>query len=801
VSLPPDLELVTARARQCLERWEPAAARQAAEQARSMAAGWGDAAGVALADVLLARASLLISPEPSARLLPSSVRRPQLGGPALGAAIARFELELAAACRRAPGATVPESPWPELPPLTADSPLDLVAAAALAAVLRFEDAGPAAAPATGASSPPATTEDRGAGWRHLVEAAGVEARGGDGLPAIDGACRVADHEGNRALLWTALQLRAAVSGRRGDQAEQAAARARLVGLLETWESTLPPAEAPSARLRPDRARARAWSSGGATAAPLPSARLIDVALMLAQERDVARLVDLALDAAIEATQAERGVLLLLDPGRRYRIAATRYVDDDPAGRELLGLSSTIARRAIEGGEVVVSADVRRDARFEDCASVAVEVTGVLCAPIHARAELEGAIYLDRRAHGRGFEEPAVAAVRAIGGMLATALLNARTIDSLETRTRELEVAREALSLALERRTVERDDISRQLADIEDVVPAGVEAIIGRAPVMLRMRRIIQSFAASDAPVLVAGETGSGKDLVARAIHASSSRRDGPFVVVNCGALSETLLAAELFGVERGAYTGATASRPGLFLAAHGGTLFLDEIGDMPPAMQTALLRVLETSDIRPVGAVKSRKVDVRVVAASHRDLVDLVRQGAFRDDLRYRLEVVRIEVPALRDRLEDLPELCEHLLREVRRRYGLPNRRLSAEALRALALRRWPGNVRELRHVLASAALSATEPSILPADLPPERAASPGPPATPGAAETPGPIDIDGHAVRVDSIRRALKATAGHRAKAAQLLGISRSTFYRYLDVYAIDVGEFDLPATEPGEP
>jgi transcriptional regulator with PAS, ATPase and Fis domain len=273
--------------------------------------------------------------------------------------------------------------------------------------------------------------------------------------------------------------------------------------------------------------------------------------------------------------------------------------------------------------------------------------------------------------------------------------------------------------------------------------------------------------------LVSGETGTGKELVARAIHAASARRDRPFVAVNCGALSENLLIAELFGAERGAYTGATTPRPGLFVAADGGTLLLDEVGDMPPAMQTSLLRVLETSEIRPVGATRSRKVDVRVLAASHRDLLELVRQGKFRDDLRYRLEVVCVEVPALRDRLEDLPELCAHLLRDVQRRYNLPERHLDPATLQTLGMRRWPGNVRELRHVLASAALAANGSAILPGDLPPERSAR--------EAVEVASFEPDGHVVRIDSIKRALRATAGHRGRAAKLLGISRSTLYRYL--------------------
>ncbi len=227
-------------------------------------------------------------------------------------------------------------------------------------------------------------------------------------------------------------------------------------------------------------------------------------------------------------------------------------------------------------------------------------------------------------------------------------------------------------------------MSRRLAAIQDVVPAGASAIVGRSPAMLRMRRTIEMVSASDAAVLIAGETGSGKELVARAIHASSNRRDRPFVAINCGSLSENLLASELFGAERGAYTSATSSRPGLFVAAHSGTLFLDEVGDMPPAMQVALLRVLETSEIRPVGSTKSRRVDVRILAASHRDLLHLVRVGTFRDDLRYRLEVIRVEVPPLRERLDDMQELCEYLLREARRM----SRPCPSAAIRQRRLRR-----------------------------------------------------------------------------------------------------------------
>jgi len=346
----------------------------------------------------------------------------------------------------------------------------------------------------------------------------------------------------------------------------------------------------------------------------------------------------------------------------------------------------------------------------------------------------------------------------------------------------------------------RDNSDHRLATAEGVMPAGIGAIVGRSPVMVRLRHLIESVARSDAPVLIAGETGSGKELVARAVHSSSHRRDQAFVAVNCGSLNENLMATELFGAERGAYTSSVTARHGLFQAANGGTLFLDEVGDMPSAMQTGLLRVLETSEIVPVGSTQPRKVDVRIVAASHRDLADLVYERSFREDLRYRLDVVRLDVPPLRERLEDLPELCEHLLSDVRRLYRLPDRRLSAAALIALGTRRWLGNVRELRHVLASAVLTAASGSIVPSDLPIERMAAreraPTAPMSPvalafPAASTPTP-EPDGHVLRVDSIRRALRATGGHRGRAAQLLGISRSTLYRRLEDYAIDATAFD---------
>ena len=759
------------RASQALECWNLSEARDALEQARSRAAGWGEASSVALVEVLQTRATLLTSSEPAALSLPS-----ELGGEAGGdrrfqAALERLKVELLAA-GDASGLL------PELAPLAAGDPVDRVAALAVAGVLRLRRGQRLAATLFGDGA-----SLDASGWEHVVATLDAEARGRSGIELLDRAIERGEREGRRALLWTALELRTVLSERRSADAEALACRRRMRALVESWALGLPVTDAASALARPDRKRiggldASSRESSGA------SSELVEAVLAISQERNTERLVHLALDAALRLTEAERGLLLLALEDGGQRVLATRHIDRDGVSRELMGLSSSVARRALKEGEVVLSTDVTADSRFSECSSVGLGVTSVLCIPIHARGQIEGAIYLDRRSRGRPFDANVLAPARALGAMLASALLSSRTIDALEARTHELD-------RALATRTVERDQMSRRLAHLESDAPAGTEALVGGSPPMARLRRLIQTIGASDAPVLVAGETGSGKELAARAIHASSPRRDQPFVAINCAALSENLLAAELFGSERGAFTGATSSRPGLFAAAHRGTLFLDEVGDMPPAMQKALLRVLETSEVRAVGATQSRRVDVRIVAASHRDLVELCSAGSFRDDLRFRLEVVRIEVPPLRERLDDLPELCEVLVRDARERYNLPQRGLSAEALEALRRRHWAGNVRELRHVLTGAVLHAQGALILPEDLPAERSSS-----VPASAGSLVESDTNTHALRADSIRRALKATKGHRGRAAKVLGISRSTLYRYCEAYGIEMVKIDSPAS-----
>jgi DNA-binding NtrC family response regulator len=283
-------------------------------------------------------------------------------------------------------------------------------------------------------------------------------------------------------------------------------------------------------------------------------------------------------------------------------------------------------------------------------------------------------------------------------------------------------------------------------------------------------------------VLVTGETGTGKELVARALHHHSRRGKRPFVPVNCGALAEGLLESELFGHVRGSFTGAVGDKKGVFEQADGGTIFLDEIGETTPAVQVRLLRALEQGEVRPVGASRVMTVNVRVVAATNRDLERAVREGTFRQDLYYRLNVVRIAVPPLRERRDDIPLLAAHVLRAAAETQGRP-RRLSPAALGALMAHPWPGNVRELENVLERQALSAGGGTIELEDLPPALRDRP-----PASLEEPlfaGLPSLEEMEKRY--LAHVLAVLEGNRSRAAEALGIDRRTLYRMIERFGLD--------------
>ncbi|MFN3985837.1 MAG: sigma-54 interaction domain-containing protein [Rhodocyclaceae bacterium] len=307
-----------------------------------------------------------------------------------------------------------------------------------------------------------------------------------------------------------------------------------------------------------------------------------------------------------------------------------------------------------------------------------------------------------------------------------------------------------------------------------------QGLIGRAPAFQHMLELVARVAPSDASVLLQGESGTGKEVVANAIHQASRRAEGPFVAVDCSGLPEALFESELFGHERGAFTGATQRKPGLIEAASGGTLFLDELGDIPLVMQVKLLRLLETGTYRRVGSTELRRADIRLVSATHRPLKHMVAAGSFRQDLYYRINTFPITVPALRDRSSDIPLLVEGLLARVA---GQRRLRVSPEALAALARYAFPGNVRELRNVLERASLMCDGDEIQPQHLPEELFADPAAPPTNAFAIASTVCEDAANLQQVErqTLLRAVRGHTGSRRELARKLGLSERTLYRKL--------------------
>jgi DNA-binding NtrC family response regulator len=345
------------------------------------------------------------------------------------------------------------------------------------------------------------------------------------------------------------------------------------------------------------------------------------------------------------------------------------------------------------------------------------------------------------------------------------------------------------------RAVEWRGLTRRARRLERQVDIAqrFEGIVGTTPGMNAVFRLVESVASTDATVLLLGESGTGKELLARALHARSARAGRPFLPINCAALTETLLDSELFGHVRGAFSGASSNRAGVFEEATRGTLFLDEIGDIPPATQVRLLRVLQEGEIRPVGASEIRRVDVRIVAATHRDLRAAVRAGTFREDLFYRLAVVEIEIPPLRSRPGDIPLLAQHFVAKHAARFVRRPPRLDPLALSALQHHRWPGNVRELENAIERAVALASGDTIALDDLPPGLRARPCP------KEDDGHLDLPFGAAKqaaMDAFERryvtdALMRSAGNLAETARRCGLDKTNLRRILRRQEIDVAIF----------
>ena len=463
------------------------------------------------------------------------------------------------------------------------------------------------------------------------------------------------------------------------------------------------------------------------------AMVIKIGMGMQAVRGTEEIAQHLLASAFEAIPAARGVVLLFDPGRdEPAFAFSRNRDGSPdAGAP--ADSAVVARTRREGIAVLAAG-----------AQPGNPAGSVLAAPIRSQDTMLGVLYLDSSVRGAAFNDSHLQLAAALGGILGAPFENARRLEWLEAENRRLQEA----------------------ADIEhDMVGGGA-----------RMREIFQ-FVSKVAPtgstVLIRGESGTGKELVARAIHRNSPRAAQRFLAINCAALTETLLESELFGHEKGAFTGALLKKLGKLEMAHRGTLFLDEVGELPPGFQSKLLRVLQEREFERVGGTQPIRVDVRILAATNRDLESALAAGAFRRDLFYRLNVVSLSMPALRDHREDIPMLARHFVAKHGKRVTRRLEGLSREALASLEAYDWPGNVRELENAIERAVVLGTTELIIPEDLPE---------AVLDAPAASGPIGEYHETVREEkkrSILAALGRAGGSYTAAAKLLGVHRNYLHR----------------------
>jgi transcriptional regulator with GAF, ATPase, and Fis domain/predicted Ser/Thr protein kinase len=564
------------------------------------------------------------------------------------------------------------------------------------------------------------------------------------------------------------------------------------------------------------------TNGGYAIAPLSEttrtplerrlARILEINSELLAEFDLERLTLRVIECALELLNAERGYVLLKQDDGSLSVHTSRSHSGDVVRAEF---SRSIAQRVMASQAPVVSLDASRDASLQSFASVhQLMLQAVACVPIPGRhGELIGALYLESRlSPGNEFERE-LPTLGAFADQVGLAIETARLVTENVNRAKELaetnsklEAAQERLRELLGERTQKLKLARRRLRDARDTLYGhfGYQGLVGTSAAMRRLYSLIDRVKDTDVPVLISGESGTGKEVASRAVHRASDRNKEPFLGINCGAIPEHLLESELFGHVRGAFTGADRERRGLLREAGKGTVLLDEIGEMPHKMQASLLRVLQERKVRPVGATAEQDIECRFIFATHRNLRQMVDDGRFREDLYYRIVVVELTIPALRDHLEDIPPLVDYFLGLFAARYKREKKTLTRAALRRLAGYDWPGNVRQLEHVLLNAWVLSDQAEIdvedldLPDSHSHERSRPPSAPAleadesesrpsTAPEARPPARQTLSSHLNDEKArIAEALAACNWNRVRAAEMLGMPRRTFYRRLKQYQL---------------
>lgn len=450
--------------------------------------------------------------------------------------------------------------------------------------------------------------------------------------------------------------------------------------------------------------------------------------------NIDHLLERVMDIAVQAAQAERGFLVLSQDGS-LKVRTARNISPEVAMDET-GFSRSIVSQIIQSRQPILTVDAQADPRFAGAESLIIkQIHAVACVPLHLRGRVLGAIYLDSQTRRGGFNPGTLAFLTAFANQAAIAIENATLMHKLRAENRLL-----------------RTEVERHY---------GFSELIGRSPKMQEVFSLLGKIADSDISTLFEGESGTGKELAARAMHYGGPRHEKPFVVQFCGNLSEHLLESELFGHKKGSFTGAISDKRGLLEVASGGTFFLDEVADIPPAIQGKLLRVLQDGEFRRVGDTETRHVDVRIISATNKSLAEQVEKGHFREDLYYRLNVITVTMPPLRERDGDIALLVNYFLKKHAERTGKPTKHITLEAMRILEAYHWPGNVRELENAIQRAIVLAEDRDITPAEL-----IIPPVPKAAGSRKTLKESERE-------LVLRTLDECGGNKTRTAELLGVS----------------------------
>jgi transcriptional regulator with GAF, ATPase, and Fis domain len=569
-----------------------------------------------------------------------------------------------------------------------------------------------------------------------------------------------------------------------------------------------PSEAQAATAGPSNSK----GPQAATASVAVDARLLAALLEINEElnaetRSLRRLLERIIDHAVDLTGAERGFLLLTPSaegergagawsGSELQIEVARNIDQETIQRKAFKISRSVAEEVISSGRSLITINAMEDVRFSDFLSVHnLRLRSILCVPMTIRRRVRGAIYLDNRFQDQLFGAPQQELLAALADQAALAVGNwelmeadRRRQEELAQSQQELERLNHRLQDAVDQQSLKLDELARLARSQQGELEGRYrfENLVGQSAVMRELFALMDRVKDSEAPVFILGESGTGKELVAKALHYNGPRREEPFVSVNCGAMAPTLLEGELFGHEKGAFTGAVRQHRGLFERADGGSLLLDEVGDMPGELQVKLLRVLQEKRFEPLGAERERSSDFRLLAASNKDLQQLVKQGVFREDLYYRINVIQLKLPPLRQRREDVPLLVEHLLR----RHGdATELEVSRAALHRMIDFGWPGNVRQLENELLRAVALCAGHCIGLEDLSPEVAGKgsgvdPLLPASPAARR--GNLKEAIYELEHQMALAALRAAKGNVTEAARTLGMSRVGLHKLMKRHQI---------------